>query len=680
MPRNASGTYTLPSGNPVVSGTLIDATWANNTMADLGNEVTDSLSRSGEGAMLAPLRITDGVQATPSLAFSNEPSSGLYRAGTNEWWSVAAGVQVQQHTSTGAVTRFAAGAVGTPSVSAFNDVNTGIWFPAADTLAVSTAGVEALRVNSSGVLSLVNNPTLSGGTANGVLFLNGSKVATSGSALVFTGTNLGIGNNAVNARLEVTASTGEVFRADASGGAFRIVADQSDVKLQGTSSVQGWVNGSEGFRLTSSTLYTASGINVGIGTSSPGYKLTVAGASGSAVVNLLESGVRSWGIRAGGTATNTFDIADFTASATRLTIDSSGNLGLGVSPSAWSSGGNITLADNKTIGAAGQYLNLSANWYYSGGDKYVGNGYATLYYQQVGAHLWKTAPNNTSGAAAPLSWTTAMTLESGGQLLVGTTTKGAGNNNNTFFTVAGGATVYTSLIASGGQELNLLAQSGLLGVYARTNDPLLFGTNNTERARIASGGYFKASNDGTYVSSTGAYHEFRNTDAAQPILYLTATSGSYTGQTIYINNTRAASSAYKFYSANANAVEQFYVRGDGVLYAQNTTIQSLSDGRLKENVRNATEGLDVVNALRPVRYDWKAGYGNDRKDQLGFIAQEVESVFPDAVSEWSKAEGDEEPYKTVGPGALIPVLVKAIQEQQAMIKSLEAKVAALEIH
>jgi hypothetical protein len=199
------------------------------------------------------------------------------------------------------------------------------------------------------------------------------------------------------------------------------------------------------------------------------------------------------------------------------------------------------------------------------------------------------------------------------------------------------------------------------------------GSGLVERARITSGGYFKASDAGTYASSTGAYHEFRNTDAAQPILYLTATSGSYTGQTIYINNTRAASSAYKFYSANANGVEQFYVRGDGVLYAQNTTIQSLSDGRLKENVRNATEGLQVVNALRPVRYDWKAGYGNDRKDQLGFIAQEVEAVFPDAVSEWSKAEGDEEAYKTVGPGALIPVLVKAIQELTARVAQLESK-------
>jgi hypothetical protein len=145
MPRNASGTFSLVSGNPVVSGTLIDATWANNTLNDIANEMTDSLSRSGEGGMLAPLRLTDGVQATPGLGFTNEPGSGIYRAGTNEWWSVAGGAQVQQHTANGAVTRFAAGAVGTPSLSAFGDVNTGLWFPAADTLAASVGGVEALR-------------------------------------------------------------------------------------------------------------------------------------------------------------------------------------------------------------------------------------------------------------------------------------------------------------------------------------------------------------------------------------------------------------------------------------------------------------------------------------------------------------------------------------------------------
>jgi hypothetical protein len=287
---------------------------------------------------------------------------------------------------------------------------------------------------------------------------------------------------------------------------------------------------------------------------------------------------------------------------------------------------------------------------------------------------------STGALALGTAGTTKATLDTSGNLIVGNTTANGKLDVYKGVSYNADAALYSAIGVNDGAVNNNKVYYWRTGLTGDANGQnyvfqTLARTESTwvERARITDGGFFKASNDGTYVSSTGAYHEFRNTDAAQPILYLTATSGSYTGQTIYINNTRAASSAYKFYSANANAVEQFYVRGDGVLYAQNTTIQSLSDGRLKENVRNATEGLQVVNALRPVRYDWKAGYGNDRKDQLGFIAQEVEAVFPDAVSEWSKAEGDEEAYKTVGPGALIPVLVKAIQELTARVAQLESK-------
>ncbi|NBS93980.1 MAG: hypothetical protein EBT27_09690, partial [Betaproteobacteria bacterium] len=65
MPRNASGVYTLPIGNPVVPGTTIQASWANTTMEDLANEVTNSLSRTGAGGMLAPFRLADGSITTP---------------------------------------------------------------------------------------------------------------------------------------------------------------------------------------------------------------------------------------------------------------------------------------------------------------------------------------------------------------------------------------------------------------------------------------------------------------------------------------------------------------------------------------------------------------------------------------------------------------------------------------
>jgi hypothetical protein len=158
-----------------------------------------------------------------------------------------------------------------------------------------------------------------------------------------------------------------------------------------------------------------------------------------------------------------------------------------------------------------------------------------------------------------------------------------------------------------------------------------------------------------------------------------ATSGIVYDQTQVIVG-QSASSGFmfqRFYSGGGTAV-QFAVRGDGVIFAQNTTVQSISDARTKENVRNADDGLQTVLGLRPVRFDFKEGFGNNRKNQLGFIAQEVEAVFPDAVDAAGEKDEQGEPYKSVGPGAMIPVLVKAIQEQQAIITALTARVEALE--
>ena len=128
---------------------------------------------------------------------------------------------------------------------------------------------------------------------------------------------------------------------------------------------------------------------------------------------------------------------------------------------------------------------------------------------------------------------------------------------------------------------------------------------------------------------------------------------------------------YRFYTKNPSSLTQhirFYL---GTIYATNTTVQSVSDIRTKENIRNSSEGLSVIDALRPVRFDFKDGFNESKKNQLGFIAQEVEEVFPDAVSEWTKDDG--ETYKTMGPSALIPVLVKAIQELKAEIEILKNK-------
>lgn len=102
MPRNPDGTYDLPAGNPVVSGTTIDAdNWANPTMGDIGAVLADSLSRTGKGGMQAPLKLFDGSLALPGLAFDNDTDTGLRRVAENIMTLVAGGVDVLSIAETG---------------------------------------------------------------------------------------------------------------------------------------------------------------------------------------------------------------------------------------------------------------------------------------------------------------------------------------------------------------------------------------------------------------------------------------------------------------------------------------------------------------------------------------------------------------------------------------------------
>ena len=81
MPRNGAGVYSLPPSNPVVPNTTIATTWANPTLSDIAQALTDSLDRNGLGGMLASFRISDGTINAPGLAFTNELGLGLWRSG-----------------------------------------------------------------------------------------------------------------------------------------------------------------------------------------------------------------------------------------------------------------------------------------------------------------------------------------------------------------------------------------------------------------------------------------------------------------------------------------------------------------------------------------------------------------------------------------------------------------------
>ena len=215
----------------------------------------------------------------------------------------------------------------------------------------------------------------------------------------------------------------------------------------------------------------------------------------------------------------------------------------------------------------------------------------------------------------------------------------------------------------------IAAASGSNTIRSYGVKPLTFLTDGSELARIDASGNL-------LVGTTSADARFVVSRANDGVSGRVAHSAS-TGLTSDIFQVTALNHASgtgyflaRFYTSGPSA--QFAVRGDGTVYAQNTTIQSISDARVKENVRDSSDGLATITALRPVRFDFKEGHGNNRKNQLGFIAQEVEAVFPDAVDTAGEKDESGDPYKSVGPGALIPVLVKAIQELKAEFDAYKA--------
>jgi hypothetical protein len=166
--RNSSGTFSLVSGNPVVTGTTISTTWANNTLSDIATELTDSLSRSNKGAMLAPLTGYVGTVSLPGYTFSGDTNTGLYWVSADDFAAAVGGVKVAEFAAT-AVT-FTPGVTVTQSQTNGNGISaTGNGSGAGITATTGTAG-------------------------NGGTFVGG---ATSGNGISSTGTGSGSGAEVV---------------------------------------------------------------------------------------------------------------------------------------------------------------------------------------------------------------------------------------------------------------------------------------------------------------------------------------------------------------------------------------------------------------------------------------------------------------------------------------------------
>ena len=115
MSRNGSGTYTLPAGNPVVTGTTISTTWANNTLTDIASALTDSVAADGQTAMTGPLNMNS--QKIQNLATGTAPTDASTVA------QVTSAVAITGGTITGVTINNSTIGATTPSTGAFTTIS-----------------------------------------------------------------------------------------------------------------------------------------------------------------------------------------------------------------------------------------------------------------------------------------------------------------------------------------------------------------------------------------------------------------------------------------------------------------------------------------------------------------------------------------------------------------------------
>jgi hypothetical protein len=122
------------------------------------------------------------------------------------------------------------------------------------------------------------------------------------------------------------------------------------------------------------------------------------------------------------------------------------------------------------------------------------------------------------------------------------------------------------------------------------------------------------------------------------------------------------------------------IRGDGNITNRNNSYRALSDSRLKENIVTSGPKLDDLLKVRVVDYTMK---GSSNNKYIGVLAQELEDHFPNLVTELEPSpkdiqEGRTLKYKAVNYSSFDAILIKSLQEQNAMLKNITRRIETLE--
>ena len=372
----------------------------------------------------------------------------------------------------------------------------------------------------------------------------------------------------------------------------------------------------------------------------------------------LQSYGGSWYLKVPSSTTYVNPLTFSFGSTEMMRLDSSGNLGLGVTPSAWSGAKVLDIGSRGSLvdWASSQQTDIWSNGYFNGTSSiYKTTATASIYRQAVGQHQWFNAPSGTAGNA--ITFTQAMTLDASGNLGIGTSSPNIAGVSKavTLNTTNGTSGAIYEIGINGTNYAYLFANASNTVLSSVQSLPLLFNTGNTERMRIDSSGNLLVGGTTSLSSKVAVFQDLGGVGDA---ISIRDTGSSYGTGAVYIKFQNNAGSTAGSIQHTASTV---------VVY------NATSDERLKENITDAPLALDKVMDI-PVRsYDWKE---DKHHVEYGFIAQELEKVYVEPVS----VGGDSEKNNPWGVeyGRLTPILVKAIQEQQTLINNLTTRLNALE--
>jgi hypothetical protein len=365
----------------------------------------------------------------------------------------------------------------------------------------------------------------------------------------------------------------------------------------------------------------------------------------------------------------------FTTNTLRMTINSSGNVGIGTtSPDSilhlsGSSASKIIIEDSAS--PRGNYIGINSS-----------------------DNLVIAADEDNLGTSSNIQFrvdaTERMRIDSSGNVGIGTASSSPTALLSVGWSTSGTLASFKSTGASGKEAIIYAdgagaifgrgdGSAGLGNDYLYMFDNMQFVVNGSERMRIDSSGnvgigtaspsYTLHVSGTTYLDNTKSTPYNSSSEATLGVFGTLLDTSVNSGAVYNIEWKMYGSATGQYWYAN------YITRGGSRTlgaYCTGTTWTNSSDIANKENIESTKYGLSTVLATNPVDFNWKTQKDEDGngKPDVGFIAQEMELVIPEVVT---GVEGS----KGISYGNLVAIAFKAIQEQQAMIEDLKAEVAAL---